>query len=621
MKTIEKKPSWKRCTMAVWKSAAVASATSARQERTPARRIVRSGVWRPPRVARDSAPVTAPIPSAAMRKPNPSAPSPSTFRATRGTTIAKLKTWRVGMSITFAQPRRSARTATCQYWTCPLQTSAVIVNAWRARADWVARISRRLGSRSTIAPATTENIKTGANWNVPMSPSLSGEPLSCSTSHDWATDCIHVPISETSWPPQKKRKSRWLSARSASGKGIASFPACAVPAAKARWALTMIAPGELARLMQSAAPHAVLDLRERAAYERGHIYRATSLPRRLLEFRLPALVPARATPLVVCDADGRLAALALPTLGEMGYPDVRALDGGLAAWHADGRPLVEGVNVPSKVFGERALHECQSPQLAPHEPRGRSGRGDDLVIVDARTPEEYARGTLPGAWSVPGGELVFRIAELVGHPETTIVVHCSGRTRSYIGAESLRRMRLANPVVALENGTMGWELAGLALERGAARWAPAPSARSRAVATLTAKRVAAEDGIPFVSPDELAARLATRERQNLYVLDVRTADEYAAGHVAGPPGADRRHRCRRRRLDPRRGDARTPRLHRRERPRGRHARMGRGRACRRARPDAARRRARRRRAQTLRAGTRGDGTLPQVGDGSRRRGT
>src|SRR5881409_1840671 len=295
----------------------------------------------------------------------------------------------------------------------------------------------------------------------------------------------------------------------------------------------MIAPAELARLIQSSTPHALLDLREKAAFERGHIYRATSLPRRLLEFRLPTLVPARATPLVVCDEDGRLAALALPTLGEMGYTNVRVLAGGLTAWRAEGRPLVEGVNVPSKVFGERALHECQTPQLAPHELRERIERGDDLVIVDARTPEEYARGSLPGAWSVPGGELVLRIAELVRHPETTIVVHCGGRTRSYIGAESLRRMRLANPVVALENGTMGWELAGLALERGAARWAPAPSARSRAVATLTAKRVAAEDGIPFVSPDELAARLAARERQNLYVLDVRTADEYAASHVAG----------------------------------------------------------------------------------------
>src|SRR5438552_9977155 len=302
----------------------------------------------------------------------------------------------------------------------------------------------------------------------------------------------------------------------------------------------MIAPAELARLTQSSTPHALLDLREKAAYERGHIYRATSLPRRRRELRLPTLGPARAPPLVVCDEDGRLAALARPTLGEMGYTDVRVLAGGLTAWRAEGRPLVEGINVASKVFGERALHECKTPQLAPHELWERIERGDDLVIVDTRTPEEYARGSLPDAWSVPGGELVLRIAELVRHPETTIVVHCGGRTRSYIGAESLRRMQLPNPVVALENGTMGWELAGLTLERGAARWAPEPSARSRAVATLTAKRVAAEDGLAFISPDDLAMRPARRERErNPYVLDVRTADESAAGHLAGPAWAPR----------------------------------------------------------------------------------
>src|SRR5438034_2456558 len=293
----------------------------------------------------------------------------------------------------------------------------------------------------------------------------------------------------------------------------------------------MIAPAELARLIQSSTPHALLDLREKAAFERGHIYRATSLPRRLLEFRLLTLVPARATPLVVCDEDGRLAALAISTLGEMGYTDVRVLAGGLTAWRADGRPLVQGINVPSKVFGERALHECKTPQLAPHELHERIARGDDLVIVDARTPEEYARGSVPGAWSVPGGELVLRIGELVRRPETTIVVHCGGRTRSYIGAESLRRMQLPNPVLALETGTMGWELAGPALERGAARWAPAPTERSRAAAGRTATRVATEDGIRFVSADELDALQARRLRHTLYILDVRTADEYAAGHV------------------------------------------------------------------------------------------
>src|SRR5947199_10244709 len=114
----------------------------------------------------------------------------------------------------------------------------------------------------------------------------------------------------------------------------------------------MIAPAELARLTQSSTPHALLDLREKAAFERGHIYRATSLPRRLVEFRLPALVPARATPLVVSDEDGRLAALTLPTRGEIGYTDVRLLAGGLAGWRSEGRPLGEGINLPSQGFGK-----------------------------------------------------------------------------------------------------------------------------------------------------------------------------------------------------------------------------------------------------------------------------
>lgn len=295
----------------------------------------------------------------------------------------------------------------------------------------------------------------------------------------------------------------------------------------------MIAPAALAALMQSAAPHAVLDLREKGTYERGHIFRASSLPRRLLEFRLPGLVTATATPIAIYDEDGGLAELAAPTLRELGYTDVRPLAGGLAAWRAAGRPVVQGINVPSKVFGERMLHEMKTPQIPPHELAGRIERGEDLVIVDSRTPEEYARGCIPGAVSVPGGELVLRIGELVERPETTIVVHCGGRTRSYIGAESLRRMSLPNPVVALENGTMGWELAGLALERGAARWAPPVTAKGKALATPAAERVAAKEGIRFVSPDELRALGARKHQENLYVLDVRTANEYAAGHLPG----------------------------------------------------------------------------------------
>jgi len=292
-------------------------------------------------------------------------------------------------------------------------------------------------------------------------------------------------------------------------------------------------PDTLAALMASDAPHAVLDLRERGAYQRGHIFRATMLPRRVLEFRLPALVPSPATPIVLVDEDGSLAALARPTLAAMGYRDVRTLEGGLAAWRAARQPIVQGVNVPSKVFGEQALHTWKTPEIGARALAERIARGDDLLIVDSRTPEEYHRACVPGAISVPGGELVFRIIDLIPRPDTTIVVHCGGRTRSYIGAESLRRMGLPNPIVALKNGTMGWDLAGLTLERGATRAAPAVSPRSRAAAALVAKRVAAEDGIRFLSVAEVQALMGRRDARPVYVLDVRTREEYGAGHVAG----------------------------------------------------------------------------------------
>jgi rhodanese-related sulfurtransferase len=294
-----------------------------------------------------------------------------------------------------------------------------------------------------------------------------------------------------------------------------------------------ISPDQLTTLLQQRGAHALLDVRERAAFERGHIFRATPLPRRLLETRLPMLVTAAGTLIVLYDDDGRIATLAASTLADMGYSEVFVLTGGFDAWRAEARPVVQGLNVPSKVFGEHVLHDRKTPEVTPLELSARMAQGQDMVIVDTRTPEEYHRGCLPGAWSMPGGELILRIGEVVERPDQTIVVHCGGRTRSYLGAESLRRMGLPNPIVAVKNGTMGWQLDGLELERGASRWPPAPSAASRARALDVATRLAAEDGTPLVSPDAVAERWSHRDRENVSMLDVRTREEYEAGHVPG----------------------------------------------------------------------------------------
>ncbi len=134
-------------------------------------------------------------------------------------------------------------------------------------------------------------------------------------------------------------------------------------------------PAELTALMESPAPHAVLDIRERGAYERGHIFRATSLPRRLLELRVPALITAPTTPIVLYDDDGRLSALARPTLEAMGYRDVRVLAGGLAGLAGGGAADRRGRERP-----QQGIRRARAPRVqdAPHHgsrPRGADARG------------------------------------------------------------------------------------------------------------------------------------------------------------------------------------------------------------------------------------------------------
>jgi rhodanese-related sulfurtransferase len=108
------------------------------------------------------------------------------------------------------------------------------------------------------------------------------------------------------------------------------------------------------------------------------------------------------------------------------------------------------------------------PEIEATDLQARITRGDKLVILDTRTPEEYQRFCIPGGRSVPGGELALRITDITQDltPDTTVIINCAGRTRSIIGTRLLQRMGLSN-VYGLKNGTSGWLLAGYQLETGA----------------------------------------------------------------------------------------------------------------------------------------------------------
>ena len=278
---------------------------------------------------------------------------------------------------------------------------------------------------------------------------------------------------------------------------------------------------------------ALLDAREQGVHYRGHPFFACSAPLSRLEMMIDDLVPRRSVPIVLLDGgDEGLGEKAAARLEELGYTDVSVLEGGCAAWKAAGGELFSGVNVPSKAFGEFVEHHYDTPRIPPQELAKLRESGQKMAILDSRPLEEFRRMCIPGGVDVPGAELVWRARELAPDPDTLIVVNCAGRTRSIIGCQSLRNAGIPNRVVALKDGTMGWELAGFQSERGASRLAPAPSERSRSWAVDAAANVAKRFGVNFVEPR--AVREWQRDgSRTLYVLDVRTREEFEEAHIAG----------------------------------------------------------------------------------------
>jgi rhodanese-related sulfurtransferase len=285
-------------------------------------------------------------------------------------------------------------------------------------------------------------------------------------------------------------------------------------------------------LLEAESPLALVDVREHGEYNAAHIPGSSSLPRRLIEFRLQRLVPCPRVQVVLVDDDARRASLAAPTLQQMGFTSVAVLEGGLNRWASEGLPTEWGMNVPSKAFGERVEAEQQVRTIHALELDQRLRNGERLLILDSRTPEEYQEFCIPGGRSVPGGELAYRAGQLVESVQPSlVVVNCAGRTRSIIGARILQRMGLPN-VVSLKNGTAGWTLAGLQLERGADRLSlPEPDPESLAASEAFAARLCSEDGVERL--DVEAVRQLAAASECVYLIDVRTAAEYGAGHIPG----------------------------------------------------------------------------------------
>ena len=207
---------------------------------------------------------------------------------------------------------------------------------------------------------------------------------------------------------------------------------------------------------------------------------------------------------------------------------------GLVVFHAWGGPMLFG---RERIVNARRDH----PVLAEHRDTYYSGRylaeelaraGYAVVVIDGRTPTEFKRMSIPNGFNVPNAELVYRVHDFAPDPKTTIVVNCAGRTRSIIGAQTLINAGLPNRIVALRGGTMGWQLAGLKLDHNSERSYGQLSDVARQKALVRANHMREHWNVRMIDRATLENWRAENSRTT-YLLDVRSEDEFVAGHLPG----------------------------------------------------------------------------------------
>ncbi len=116
--------------------------------------------------------------------------------------------------------------------------------------------------------------------------------------------------------------------------------------AEAKAQIDNLSPDEVEAELKHGA--VLVDVREAAERAQAAIPGSVHIPRGLLEFKADPASPARSVALdpqrrvILHCASGGRSALAGATLKQLGYADVAHLDGGMKAWLAAGKPVVQG---------------------------------------------------------------------------------------------------------------------------------------------------------------------------------------------------------------------------------------------------------------------------------------
>lgn len=221
--------------------------------------------------------------------------------------------------------------------------------------------------------------------------------------------------------------------------------------------------GLFTSLYAEGEPFALIDTRERRDYVNGHWFGSTNLPLSTLWQKLTRIVPDRDFPIHLLDWQDKVSDTAIVQLQNLGYSNVTRYKTKTPDAFGDG--FVKGEYVWSKVFGEVVAHTAGLPEITPAD---YLAQHKTAHLFDVRPTAEYTQFTIPGSRSLPNSLLLANMEQLKQSAEMALL-HCAGRTRSIIGACTLKAAGYEGPFAIFKGGTQAWQLDGLEREFNANR--------------------------------------------------------------------------------------------------------------------------------------------------------
>jgi rhodanese-related sulfurtransferase len=226
--------------------------------------------------------------------------------------------------------------------------------------------------------------------------------------------------------------------------------------------IAWISPYELGDQLASNAVTYLIDVRSESEYEDGHVPASLNVPGGQAVQRADDFVAVKNGRIVFISNQSARAVMAAYWYRQMGFRDVKVLQGGIEAWRESGGSVESGGS-QNEPLGFEAAKKL-SRMLAPGEADS-LWQSSSINVLHVGSSADFAAAHLPGSKWISRGWLELKLPSSLDDHNRAILLSCADGRNSPLAAATLLEMGYKE-VFVLDGGVQAWTGAGYPIEKG-----------------------------------------------------------------------------------------------------------------------------------------------------------